>query len=133
MNSWKRFWFLPTAALAAIALALWSSDPAVSDILGGLAVLGAAVFLVLTMAGHVRFEGVPVPEMDSDALVTLTRSFRGGRFGREEILSRLEALDLRLGQPTHLSPEAQEALVTAPEPEFLDYVEARILRVERAS
>lgn len=133
MNVWQRFWFLPVATLAVLALALWTTDPGLAAVFGGVAALGAAAFLVAAFLGRVRFEGIPVPETSGDALVFLTRSFRGGRFGREEILAHLDGLDLAFGQPSHRPPEEQERLMSAPEREFLDYVERRVARVERSS
>jgi hypothetical protein len=130
VNPWQRLWFLPVLALVLLALAVWTTDPGLAALLGGIAAGVAAVFLVLVLLEHVRFEGIPLPDSSGDALVALTRSFRGGRFGREEILAHLDGLDLALGQPIHRPPEAQESLLRAPEAEFLDYVEGRIQRVE---
>jgi hypothetical protein len=130
MSPWQRFWFLPLGAMAVLALAVWTTDPSLSALLGGVAGILAAGFLVLAVVDRVHFEGIPVPPADGDALVTLTRSFRGGRFGREEILSRLDGLDLALGQTTIRSPEEVEEILRKSESEFLEHVEARIRKVE---
>ncbi|MCI4366804.1 MAG: hypothetical protein L3K08_03535 [Thermoplasmata archaeon] len=133
MNAWQRFWVLPVGTLALIALAVWTSDPAIAALCGGTAGGFAAVFLILIVREQVRFEGIPLADPDSDALVVLTRSFRGGRFGREEILSRLDGFELALGVPGHRPGADTEALLTVPEKEFLDYVEAKIARLEQLS
>lgn len=130
MNPWQRYWILPVVALALIALAVWTTDPGVAAVFGGLAGGAAAIFLVLAFAGRVRFEGIVVPAPDADALVVLTRSFRAGRFGREEVLSRLDGFDLALGLPGRLASADQEAMLRAPESEFLDHVESRLQRLE---
>ncbi|HTT25988.1 MAG TPA: hypothetical protein VMH90_03365 [Thermoplasmata archaeon] len=133
MSPVRSYWLLPVGALVLTALAFWTTDPGVATVLGGLAGGCAGVFLLLAALGRTRFEGIHVPEPDADALVVLTRSFRSGRFGREEILSRLDGYELALGVPGHRGSSETEALLAAPDAEFLDHVDERLRRLEGLS
>ena len=124
-------WYLLLGATVLLVAAFWTSDLATAAGCAAGAAGLAGLFLILTLVRRVHWPGFPTPSVDADPLVLLRNAFSEGRFGRETILARLDALDATLGGGgAGQRSEERLGLLGASEPEFLGYVERRVGEIE---
>ena len=134
MSPIRRRGYLLLGAFALAALAVASGDAGVAALFALGALLLGAAYLVGALWPAVHWPELPIPVAEADPLVTLRNSFYEGRYGRETILARLDALDRDLGRvPAAYRLSDRVALLAAPDRVFLDAVETRIAEIERLS
>ncbi len=122
---------LPLLALLGVVVALATGDPVVAAFAAALAVGLSGVFLYTAVADRVRWKLPGPPDVEGDPLTLLERSFHEGEYGRRAILSRLAGLDWQVPVDPAARLREETEILTAPEAEFLDYLDRRLTEVER--
>ena len=131
MNALRRFAILPLLALAALGVAGWTGDVSLGESAAGISALLAGAYLVLVVADRRPWGWRVPPRYEGDPLVLLERSFRGGRYGRQSILARVDGLEGVSSPNATIRADEEAAALDAPEDRFLDYLEARVADLER--
>jgi hypothetical protein len=122
--------FVPILALVAVGISVWTGDSTLAAFTAGLAGLLAGAFLIALLVDRIHWDLPPTPVLEGDPLMLLARAFRAGRFGRVTILARLNGLESVGSTDPSARAREEERMLTAPNEEFLRYVEQRIAEVE---
>ena len=119
------------AAGAAISIVA-AANLSVAVPAGTVGVVGAAIAGALVLGERVRMRQFTSQIPSGAPLVALASAFEGGRLGRLTVMSAIAGLERyrREIEPTRPDAAMERRLLSLPKPEFMEWVRARLARLE---